>query len=277
MLKHGELFTYNKQQAILLLDKIILSLDDKEDNEFVFTTVQDNNIDRPLYFVVSNANYAKFKKEYPKATLFGFWHSLFLNDKIDLTLENHYLVTDGPTYHLRFKEGELSTAFDISQREEIESNIDTNLSKFEALISQADKSKKQRLQSKIKLAISALSAVIVISVFYLTNIQKESRALMLVQEISTIKQEIAIQEDRIIKLKKAVYKPNPMAKNNLKSLLFLRFKNIDLIGDIDSLNGAVKIKSSSDVSLLAEFTAQYPQYKFKRHAEALPTLEFSHE
>jgi hypothetical protein len=49
-----------------LLDRVTLSLDDKHDDEFVFATINDNHIDKTLYFVISNDSYAEFKKQYPK-------------------------------------------------------------------------------------------------------------------------------------------------------------------------------------------------------------------
>jgi recombinational DNA repair ATPase RecF len=41
MLKHGVIFTHNKQEIVLLLDRVTLSLDDKHDDEFVFATIND--------------------------------------------------------------------------------------------------------------------------------------------------------------------------------------------------------------------------------------------
>jgi hypothetical protein len=45
-----------------------------------------SSLSSKLYFVISNDSYAEFKKQYPKVKLAGFWHSLFANGKINLTV-----------------------------------------------------------------------------------------------------------------------------------------------------------------------------------------------
>jgi hypothetical protein len=45
-------------RSVLLLDRVTLSLDDKHDDEFIFATINDNHIDKTLYFVISNDSYA---------------------------------------------------------------------------------------------------------------------------------------------------------------------------------------------------------------------------
>jgi hypothetical protein len=278
MLKHGVIFTHNKQEIVLLLDRVTLSLDDKHDDEFIFATINDNHIDKTLYFVISNDSYVEFKKQYPKVKLAGFWHSLFANGKINLTVTEHCLISDELVYNLLLKDDELSTSFIISQDENLSSNIDTNssLSKFDELISPADKVKKQKLERTIKLfAMSIFWLLIVISLYFYT-IQKDNEILLITQKISDTKQKIAIADNQIIQQKKSIYKPSKAIKNNIEKLLFLRFKDIILTGEVN-LNDNIKVESNSDIELLKALTQQNTKYTLKRHAEALPTLEFNHE
>jgi hypothetical protein len=58
--------------------------------------------------------------------------------------------------------------------------------------------------------------------------------------------------------------------------LFLRFKDIILTGEVN-LNDNIKVESNSDIELLKAFTQKNSSFTLKRHAEALPTLEFDHE
>ena len=279
MLKHGEIFTHKKHKVVLLLDRVVLSIDDKNDDEFVFTTIKDNKINQVLYFVISSSSYIKFKEQYPKAMLAGFWHSLFVNNKINLSASiDHYLIADELVYQLHIDGGELSTSFVIAEAEDegVISNIDTDLSKFELLISPADKVKKQRLRRKIKLSVSGLFWLLIVIGLYAYNIQKNAKASTEEQQIASIKQQISLQDHQIIKQEKSIFKLNKTIKKSIDSLLFLRFKSVGLAGEVD-LARAIEVKSNSDIAFLEAFTKEYKQYTLTRHAEALPSLRFNHE
>lgn len=275
IIKHNQVFTHDKRQVILLFDRVLLSIDDINNDEFVFATMQDKNSKQTLYFVCKLDVYNQAKNTHKQVLLAGFWHSLFVNDKIDLTNDGiHHLITEELAYLLDYTDGDIESSFTVVSEinADITSNINTEIDHFEVLISPQDKIK----AIKLKRNITIYSIVVfwaLIGVFgYYYSIYQDSKQQETVSQINTFKKDAAVLGHKIIKQKQDVYAFDESLKSKIKALSFLRFKNISLLGDIN-LNQVITIKSNTDLSLLQSFVKKYPQYDLKRHAEALPTIE----
>lgn len=275
ILEHGKVFMRDKQQIVLLFDRVILSIDDKNNDEFVFATIQDKNINETVYFVCSLDSYNEAKKVHNKVLFAGFWHSLFINNKIDLSSEgDHHLITNELAYSLCYNDGDIDTSFTLVSEigAEVVSNIDTKLNQFDALISPQDKIHAQRLKNNITIYSILVFWLLIGTGSYYYISHKESKHKDIKQEISAVKKRLSVLNHTIIIQKQDVYTIDASIQAKIKTLAFLRFKNIDLLGDVNTKK-TINIKSSTHLEILQGFSKQYSQYQIKRHAEALPTLE----
>lgn len=212
MFEHGKIFKHKKQSVVLIYDRIILSIDDKGDEEFVFAIIKDDNIEKTLYFVVSFESYTDFKINYQKAKIVGFWHSLFINNKINLAKHNNYqLKTDESIYTLVYHQKEINISFQLlSQLSEPLDyvDIDTNLDKYSVVISPADKAKKQRLEKLQTLSLIVLFWFVVLTSLYFYIDENNQAGVKLNAQIISTNQQISLIDKKIEQQHKKVYKLN---------------------------------------------------------------------
>lgn len=278
MFEHSKKFKHKEQSIVLLLDDILFSLDDKGDEDFVIDTIFDKNINKTLYFVASFVNYNEFKKNYPKAKISAFWHSLFINNKIDLSKHKKYqLKTNDSIYTLSYNlKNEISVSFkllsQLKNKQIDHQPIDININKFIQIVSPAEKAQKARLEKNYKISgIAFFWFLLAVSIYiYIDNDKKQE--FDTTSKILILKTKISAAENKIISQNQKIYAANKTVVANIKSLLFLQFKSIQLIGEITLKDQSFKIKSTADLELLHSFVGKYKEYKLTRHPEALPTL-----
>lgn len=279
IIKHNQVFTHNKQQTILLFDRVLLSIDDKSPDEFVFATIQDENSKQLLYFVCATDSYNEAKKHHPKVFFAGFWHSLFVSNKIDLTNDKaHYHLTEELVYFLNYSDGNIDSGFELVSEidSSITSNIDAELGRLEVLISPQDKIKAiRRKKNMIIYSLVGFWGVIGLLCYVYVDYQ-HSKTQKVTLEINALNKDVAGLNRKINKQKQDIYVFDKSLSAKIKALTFLSFRNISLLGDID-LDKPMIAESKTELHLLQSFVKSYPQYKLKRHAEALPTIEVVYE
>lgn len=272
-IKHGVVFTNNKQKIVLLLDRIILSVDEKLDNEFIFANIEYKsvgykNIDKTLYFCASFDNYTRFKKKYKKTNISGFWHSLFINNKINLAENKEINIsTDDVVYSLQYDQNSIETNFTlIGDNDQIVSTtIDDDLVEFIQIISPAEKIKKARLIRNITI-IAIVSTWVIGFVAYKQggkiqdDIIKQEE-----QKILKLKNNIDLLDKQLTRARENIITKVPIVIKNLQHLLTLQFNNINVFGKTNLTD--IKLNSNTDIATLQSFTQKYPYFKIKEQIE----------
>lgn len=277
MYQHAKIFKYKKQKIVLLLDKVLLSLDDLKQGEFVFAKIKDNHINKTLYFVTNYTDYTKFKKDY-KAILCGFWHTLFSANQINLSGNSEINIkTEEFVYGVFFDGDVISNTFMlIAQAPDDGLLIDNELiTGFSQIISVADKLKKQNKHKKIVIGILAIIWLIVGGVSYYLYQDKVISKLDIIKKISNVKNKTLLINTQIITIKKDVYEINNVAYIQIQKILFLKFKGINITGEV-VIDKNILVDSSTDINVLNSF-AKDNDFKIIEGVEVLPKISWSYE
>ncbi len=258
--KHGRVFEQNDIKTLLVLDRVIYSLDDRSMEEIVFATMDFKALGKTLYFVVGGQNYEKLKRENPKVQLSGFWHSMFVNNKIDPEQTSHVIISDEVLYKLTMTEHSISTSFEIDANTSIKSNVDSDLVIFEKLQSQFDKAKESKKNSTIKNAIIPISALICVSIGYFAYQSVTEQLIGYGVEKQKIIKSLERTKNNWEEKKKLTYKKDSHAKVNLRALLLPQFEGVKLSGSIGLKNQDITMSTRSSLFLVHGFMRKYKQY-----------------
>jgi hypothetical protein len=274
MIKHNTIFTHKKQPVVLFLDRVIFSIDNKLEDEFVFATITDSSIQRTLYFCANFENYQRFKTQHKKTKIAGFWHTLFANNKINLSNTPVLdIVIDDVIYSLSYNSNKatITTDFGLITDKNTHNvvSVDATFDEIITLISPVEKIKRKKLIKNIIVAsVISIWTIAAIVYFYVLNSQdqklKENKQL-----ISQLKNNISLVDKQITKSKQNVIKHNPKTKKNLENLFILGTNGIDIVGKT-KLND-ISLNSNANIKVLKGFIKEYPRFSIQEQIEK-PTL-----
>jgi hypothetical protein len=274
MIKHNTIFTHKKQPVVLFLDRVIFSIDNKLEDEFVFATITDSSIQRTLYFCANFENYQRFKTQHKKTKIAGFWHTLFANNKINLSNTPVLdIVIDDVIYSLSYNSNKatITTDFGLITDKNTHNvvSVDATFDEIITLISPVEKIKRKKLIKNIIVAsVISIWTIAVIVYFYVLNSQdqklKENKQL-----ISQLKNNISLVDKQITKAKQNVIKHNPKTKKNLENLFILGTNGIDIVGKT-KLND-ISLNTNANIKVLKGFIKEYPRFSIQEQIEK-PTL-----
>ena len=272
--QHAKIFKHKRKKIVLLLDKVVLSTDDLESDkgEFIFAQVEDKNINKTLYFVSNYKDYTQFKKDY-KATLCGFWHTLFLANKIDLSTKDKIsIVAKNVVYGVLYDGETLTNFFNITTENgfDVLSINQNSLNIFSEIISQADKVRTKNKSKNRGMFLLSILWLALFSVSYYFYQDELDSKLTILQKVEKIKDETSLVNNKIIIAQKDFYQINDISIRQIKKLLFLRFSGLRFNGEV-KISEYMWLETSTDFELLKIFSKKH-NLKLREFVEALPQI-----